>query len=362
MNLDKLSTMVGSVTLTLLAAACGDLVSGSHTSNVAYTRSGDLAAFNEHAMVLYTGDLSQERRSVSYGFEATTEGEAAAYRKVCSGGTVAAVVSDVTDALASTRRITFIAVPGGEHLGAIDVQMMASLELSPTCEYVAYHGTQGCTPITAGGGFTCDPTTLSVHRVIGGARLWQAPADHTTPFTFSADGARLLGMGSSDASTTSEHLRAWDVASGELRLDVPVVTHTAGQLAALQDGSGLVASSILADGRYGLAILSLEDGHVLREVVQDDAYWNVIDVAVSPDGAWYLGTSLTRGESRMDGVVELWRSDGTLVRTTLLEANAVAFAPDSLSFAALNMDGEILVYRVEDGALIARRAADGEYF
>ncbi len=369
-RVQTLMTLARAVTGSLafvLSTGCGDLLDGFRPTAVSYRPSGDIAAISSSAMIIYDGDLGAPKASLPYGAGDVASSMAGGGRALCAGGDVGASVEggDGFD-----DRLVLFEIPGGSRLLTLNTTLLTDYRLAPSCDRVAVaYARDGMLPIDQNGttvGWDNGPIWLEVYRLADGALLWSTRHSEGAHLAFSPDGARLFAtVGVETAAGYETHVRSWNAATGELLFDTvaPASVGSPLSLASAPDGS-LISAFCIENGlncRGGFAVWSGEDGTLARTVAQDEGFFPSVDVVVSPDGAWWLALGV-RGFPTPIDVLQIWSSEGTLLRTVDRSVVSAAFSPDSTEYATLDSSDELTVYRVSDGAKLATRSFDGSFF
>jgi hypothetical protein len=368
----------------VLAAGCssrhlspdvGDQVTESDVQAVAYTNTGDLAAFTSREVVIYDRGLTQIRARVAYpgvpdgAYVLASDLSADGHVAALAWSTVPFTYYETYDSVtlpAGSPPTTVVAfrVPGGEVLsqltyaglqrGPIDTPtalQMPAIRLSPPGDLLTVDGFDG------------SPTgdVFEVHDVVGGAVRWSTR--RFRDLTFSPDGALAYIFDWVDSTTMG--LVAVDAHTGDVVRTVG--TDGAGQtVAASRDGRWLlgVSGPEIPDDvwiTYGLWDLTTGTYQTMFGEMPDRGAGE--PAALSPDGQrWATFCRNWSQEGPIRSEMHLWTKDGTLLLDLPTNVGShPAFSPDGTELAIGPVGlpsgaAGISIFRASDGARIADRA------
>jgi len=213
--------------------------------------------------------------------------------------------------------------------------------------------TEGVTDVA----FSSDGELLASASNDGTVRIWRADKgkllhtlEHmrvepymsgTLSVTFSPDG-ETLAAGAGDNT-----VKLWRVADGALLHTLPDAGY---RVAFSPDGSTLASFSVSQTLQRTITLWSVTDGEPVRtlEDIPVTEFCNSLEF--SPDGTILAG-------GFQEGAIIMWRvEDGALLHTLRRHEPYyevyVAFSPDGKTLASASWDGKVMFWRVDDGALL----------
>jgi WD40 repeat protein len=361
----KTITTLALAGLAVVVAGCGNLVAEPGTAIfVRYAPDGTLVVFTGSAIELYSPDLATKKAFIP------TPPPAGQYPanlfNVSDDGSVAAVSFynpgrgglevDIFD-LAGVRAP--LAINLGLSAGPGDGSSSASgLTLSPSGDLLFV--LDGVDRVLGGSGMFDGST---------GARLWTSQEFGISLglSIFSPDGSTLYAAGGNN----SVDLEALAARTGTTTLDVPFGA-TVWEFGGMPDAGTLIALSYPLRCYSGspcptsITSFSTADGSVTKQfplLANTEAVPSPTGVTVfrcsTAAGLCVVGVADYNAATGNPGTpwVQVWSTDGTLVQSIQASANDAAVSPDGQDVAIALSDGDLAVFSISDGKLIARTSA-----
>jgi hypothetical protein len=356
---------IAAVTLTALAGAgCGNLESANATVRLGYTPDGSLVVFAGNHIDVYDAQLGVRELSIPTPPPQDSWG---GLFSLSEDGTVAAVSRTTS----SHRGVELFQIPSGKSLPRFDldppqpgqpIYAPEDMALSPHGDLLYVMGVNGMARMS--GMFD------TVTGALAWSREWAIEpvfaADESTVYVNGNHGQDLLGL---------------DARTGAPGLDAPVPTGGA-QLGALGDAHTLI--ELVTRGCPNPQLISFSNGNVVESCPLSIAFISTDDGStvrsfpLTPNTALYgrglpLGGAAFRCSTSAglcavgvanwdpvtmragDGVVQLWRMDGTLAQSIPgVWVDDLSISPDG-QLLAIATDGDVRVHRISDGARVATR-------
>lgn len=352
---------IAAVTLTALAGAgCGNLESANATVRLGYTPDGSLVVFPGDHIDVYDAQLGVRKASIPTPLPKDSW---SGLFSLSADGTVAAVPTTTN----AGSEVQLFQIPSGKPLPRFDLApppyVLDDIALSPHGDLLYLMGPVNGMYRTTG---MFDTST--------GALAWSS--EWAIEPVFSADGRTLYVNGNH-----GNDLMGFDARTGAPGLDAPGPTG-GGQLGALADAHTLI--ELVDHGCPKPQLISLSKGNVVESCPLSIAFISTDDGStvrsfpLTPNTVLY-GRSLPLGDAAFrcstsaglcavgvdtwdpatmlagDGIVQLWRMDGTLAQSIAgVWVDDLAISPDG-QFLAIATDGDVRVHRISDGARVATR-------
>jgi hypothetical protein len=131
-----------------------------------------------------------------------------------------------------------------------------------------------------------DAAAVSGHSVLDGGQLWTVPG-YLASLTAIPGANAVVGVFAGQGGTSSG-LRVIDIATGNVRLELPLTTEVLTQVAVSSDGAVAAVAGFRLTGTPNTEplywIVRLADGAVLRELVGPPGRYPMDELSVSGDG------------------------------------------------------------------------------